>query len=920
MLKLNEFGLFLPSALTTEQKNDLIQWRTEINALQVETDKEFSIIEAHIKEKNLPAIALTRHKEAVKQSQERVATFNKNVDAVLNATDAEAEQAALKTLTEFMQKQQFEKSMDKTNLEKLPFGIPDKAVRKPIEDGVAMMKYLGIKPTQIASLTTTGLLENTKTPTPADLSENIEIQLTDAIKAKAVELHKNPVEIYTWVHNNVQFIPSYGSIQGADYTLQTLKGNSFDTASLLIALLRASNIPARYAYGTIEVPLDQLNNWVGGVENFWAATNLLGQGGIPHTLIKWDGVFKYVHMEHIWVEAFVDFEPSRGVKNVAGDNWIPMDASFKQYDFTQGMDIQNNVPFNADALVQSIQTKATINESEGWVQNIPQADIEQQLTAFQTQVQTYIETQNPDATLGEVLGLQQIKIKAAEPLAAGLPYRVASAKNTFTEIPDNLRHKFSYSLSQSDYAGTTGANYFTITKTLPELAGKKLALSYKPATTEDETIILSYIPTVPTGGTLDPSKLPQSLPGNLIEMIAEFTIDGTVIASANVGKLGSELKDGFAMVQPTGSQFPPTSNNVTVGQYHAIGLDLQGISANQLQKLQVDLSNTKTKLEQAQTNASELDGVTKHEVVGDLLQATVQSYFAMNDIQDELLAQIAKGHIYRMPSYGKVSTHLETVYSWGIPRTVKVNGVIGDIDFMLSIVGANNNDAKQQKALIEQVGIVNSMMEHLVPENIFSTPETPSYGISAVKAIQLAQSEGQKIYHITKANLVTTLDIINLNSSTEQEISDAVNSGYEVTTHSHKLNFHGMIVAGYIILDPIKGTGAYKIASGQDGFWELVALGLDIILLIIGIGEITLAPVTLGILVGLSVYFNISAFFNGLKCDVGEFTVNLFFATLFVFTFLPVAGVTSVIAYLFSLMLLGGIGMEAREYCRKMMP
>jgi Transglutaminase-like superfamily len=80
-------------------------------------------------------------------------------------------------------------------------------------------------------------------PTAADLAETEDIQLTDAVKAKATELGNNPVKIYNWVRNNIEFIPSYGSIQGADRTLQTKRGNAMDTASLLIGLLRAANIP-----------------------------------------------------------------------------------------------------------------------------------------------------------------------------------------------------------------------------------------------------------------------------------------------------------------------------------------------------------------------------------------------------------------------------------------------------------------------------------------------------------------------------------------------------------------------------------------------------------------------------------------------------------------------------------------------------
>jgi hypothetical protein len=45
------------------------------------------------------------------------------------------------------------------------------------------------------------------------------------------------------------------------------------------------------------------------------------------------------------------------MKELAGDSWIPMDASFKQYDFTEGMNLKDQVPFDAEALANTIQTK-----------------------------------------------------------------------------------------------------------------------------------------------------------------------------------------------------------------------------------------------------------------------------------------------------------------------------------------------------------------------------------------------------------------------------------------------------------------------------------------------------------------------------------------------------------------------------------
>jgi hypothetical protein len=54
------------------------------------------------------------------------------------------------------------------------------------------------------------------TPSAADLAETEDVQLTAAIRAQAAAFDHNPVQIHNWVRNTIEFIPSYGSIQGAD--------------------------------------------------------------------------------------------------------------------------------------------------------------------------------------------------------------------------------------------------------------------------------------------------------------------------------------------------------------------------------------------------------------------------------------------------------------------------------------------------------------------------------------------------------------------------------------------------------------------------------------------------------------------------------------------------------------------------------
>lgn len=102
-------------------------------------------------------------------------------------------------------------------------------------------------------------------------------------------------------------------------------------------------------------------------------------------------------------------------------------------------------------------------------------------------------------------------------------------------------------------------------------------------------------------------------------------------------------------------------------------------------------------------------------------------------------------------------------------------------------------------------------MEHLVPEQMFSTDNAPAEGISAVKALALASAEGQKIWTIDQNNVDVALATIDLDADIETEIRNAVRAGKVATT------FVGSSNVGYLLVDPSTGAGAYKIAGGANG-------------------------------------------------------------------------------------------------------
>ncbi len=71
------------------------------------------------------------------------------------------------------------------------------------------------------------------------------------IQAKLAEIGQGVDAAFAFVRDQISYESYRGSLRGAKGTLWSKAGNSLDKASLLIALLRAQGIPARYAKGTL---------------------------------------------------------------------------------------------------------------------------------------------------------------------------------------------------------------------------------------------------------------------------------------------------------------------------------------------------------------------------------------------------------------------------------------------------------------------------------------------------------------------------------------------------------------------------------------------------------------------------------------------------------------------------------------------
>lgn len=103
----------------------------------------------------------------------------------------------------------------------------------------------------------------TDPPTPADSAATPIVQLTPKIRARARALGNDPSRIYEWVYNNVELELYSGAMQTSESVLMSRRAGDYDMATVLVALLRAAGVPARFVRGTVRMDMNALMNLVG---------------------------------------------------------------------------------------------------------------------------------------------------------------------------------------------------------------------------------------------------------------------------------------------------------------------------------------------------------------------------------------------------------------------------------------------------------------------------------------------------------------------------------------------------------------------------------------------------------------------------------------------------------------------------------
>src|SRR6266550_2540759 len=627
----------------------LTELRGKLIAENEKIQKQFDQLESSLKQKGLPSEILNRHAQSVREYEAKYAVLMARVEGIESAqnqtvgwwaklTGRNTEvnwDGVLGETSKFLEEntpRPAESSLDPKNLPhrslKADQAIPPKLTREQWltafpKDSVSSASV----PPSTTNANASSALFATTPPTPADLAETVEVKFTQDLQDLANSLDKNPVKIFNWVRNNIEFVPTWGSIQGAQLCFENRAGNAFDTASLLIALLRASAIPARYQMGTIEVPVDQFRNWAGGFTDTDAAASLFASAGVPSVVrrVNQSGQVVTVKLEHIWGKAFIDYPPSGGAINIEGDTWIDLDPSFKQYDFPSSVNLSQFVRLtNAQTFLNQTLAPATVNQSTGEVTNMDLALIQSTLQPDETAIFNYLSTNFPQKSMREIIGDKSIAVRESRILAARLPYKVVASGVGFADLPAALRHTLE--LSVSDAAGN---QLMSFAQSLPALSGFRVTLGYVPGTETDRQAIAGLIPSDPQ------QPLPNTIPTSFINMRPELRIDNQVVSTGSVARLGTAQSLQIKFNSPT-IQTPSIQNSITVGGNFAIALDLQQVSPG-------TLSGISERFRQiaAEANAHPASpNISPAEIKRLLLNSIISGWFRQVDLLNRLTARM----------------------------------------------------------------------------------------------------------------------------------------------------------------------------------------------------------------------------------------------------------------------------------------
>ncbi len=245
-------------------------------------------------------------------------------------------------------------------------------------------------------------------------SSSSEIPLRIQELASALQ---TPENMFEFVYNTIDYVPSFGLLKGAERTLLDGAGTDADQADLLVQLLRSEGYTASFAYGKLDLPLHSavdgydVANWIGVASaDAETALDLVGIGSS-------NGI------DRVWV--WVD---------TPGGSY-DLDPAFKQYETPTGVDVNALSGLNLANLLSA--AGGDLNGTA--VSNLNENALADYLDTLSSNLATSVKSLHPNDEVDDLLGLRKI-VKEEVVSLSGWQRYTPTSRTVNAELPSTYFH------------------------------------------------------------------------------------------------------------------------------------------------------------------------------------------------------------------------------------------------------------------------------------------------------------------------------------------------------------------------------------------------------------------------------------------------------------------------------------------------
>ena len=631
--------------------------------------------------------------------------------------------------------------------------------------------------------TNRGILPTTKGfKVSQNISECLVRYNVSQLRHLAWSLNHDPSLIYYYVRNNIDYEPYFGPMAGPEWTLLQRSGNSFDQATLLVALLRESEVPARYVYGTVELSAEVSSKWL-RVKNSTLAANLLAKSGVPITKI-FDpyGNVTRLRLEHVWTEAYLPYQDFRGQqRSQTRCVWIPLDPSYKIYKRTSAIESPFDSAWIDDFSSKTLSSSA-YSQTQGWVTDINHTFVIREALSYRDEVfQSMLsDPELSNISFNGLSGSWELIKEDSRFLPSVLPYEIVSVQGVYSEIPRDYQHKITFRIDSNDL----------YTASSSEIAGKRVTLTFAPATDSDAQMLEN------SSGMLDVTAY-------LVEMKPVLLIQGELVAVGSPVMLGGTLAFTTLFCNTYLGWNESTDNDFTVGAYYALTLNMGKVSSQLLRQHTTALNMTMF------SQANETIQVPFDDLVGELLYVHGLTYFYEKDF---LSPQPAGVRWHRTTPALAITSMDVIVWTDHFDRPIDLDAGGMTIDVVRNIIAVVGEEERDVTTYMLASGIFGSSLEHEIFEFTYNVE-----AVSTIKVLEEANARGIPIYTIDQTNLHDVLAVLQLESSVENWIESDIMAGCTVIVPERELQIQNWRGVGWAVIDLETGAYGYYISGGVSG-------------------------------------------------------------------------------------------------------